>query len=816
MQRLTLGMGVLMFVGLMCPLAAAQNIPEEARRQVTETLGPPFMVFRDKVQEELKLSKEQKEKLDKHLQGTVQDAMQFFQELGDKKPEEREKELQAYRESAQEKLTAVLKETLKQDQHKRLRQVVLQQEGLFAIGNPDLMQELELTDKQRQQFVEVVQTFQKALEPLMKEAQKEGKPEEIHPKAMKLRKEHEERIEAILTDAQKKKWQEMLGKPLDLGDGQGTRPDSDKPTAGFGPANGLIAMALRDRAGKLQIFTINPDGTGKKQLTTEGDNGRPVWSPDGKKIAFMSTRDGPGIWVMNADGAEPKFLAKGLMPAWSPDGARIAFAFLDAQIHVMDADGSNQRQITKTDTHKLGPSWSPDGKQMVFILVKNPDSRTDPQPAIGIMNSDGTDERILTKAHRTNVKINPSGKPTVLGTARDANAPSWSPTGNMIAFWSGIENEYGQIWTINSDGTGSKQITDAPKGINNDDPSWSPDGKWVLFGTNRGRRAELWVMAADGSSQRRVSDLDASPFPGRASWQPVPPTPFTGRIAFPTRDERGVAQIVVVEKPGEKPRAITTGPEACWFPAYSPDGKRMLFAREVKGVHQLWVMNPDGSEARKLVDSNGSSLAGSWSPDGKRIVYAAKDRGAMGDGRPEGLKIWIADADGSNPKRLTDASEAMIDENVPRWSPDGKQVVFTSNRREWGYEIWVAEVATGKLTPLTKAYHDKKLNAKIEQKVPAWSPDGKWIAYWCGVEMNDPRPHVPRHVWVMRADGTGQTKLVIGDDPNWSPTGEFIVHSMLVDGRPALAIVRPDGTGAAMLFRVDTNRPLQSSWVNAK
>ncbi len=200
------------------PAAPQLGVPEEARRQIVETLGPPFLVFRGKVQEELKLSDEQKKKLEKRLQDTVQDAMQFFQKLGDKKPEEREKELHAYREEAQENLTAFLKETLKEEQFKRLRQVMLQREDLFALGNAEIMKELEITDKQRQQFVEVVQEMQKKIEPLLKEAQKGGKPEEIRPKVMKIREEHVGRIEAILNDAQKKQWKTMLGNPLDLND----------------------------------------------------------------------------------------------------------------------------------------------------------------------------------------------------------------------------------------------------------------------------------------------------------------------------------------------------------------------------------------------------------------------------------------------------------------------------------------------------------------------------------------------------------------------------------------------------------------------
>ena len=96
---------------------------------------------------------------------------------------------------------------------------MLQRDRLFALlGNPEIAKELEITDKQRHNFVEVAQEIQKKIEPLMKDAQKGGKPEEIRPKVMKIRKEQEDRIEALLSDAQKKRWKELLGNPLDLGD----------------------------------------------------------------------------------------------------------------------------------------------------------------------------------------------------------------------------------------------------------------------------------------------------------------------------------------------------------------------------------------------------------------------------------------------------------------------------------------------------------------------------------------------------------------------------------------------------------------------
>ena len=115
----------------------------------------------------------------------------------------------------------------------------------------------------------------------------------------------------------------------------------------------------------------------------------------------------------------------------------------------------------------------------------------------------------------------PDGRESFLATAHDANAPAWSPVDNRIAIWSGIERRYGQIWVINSDGTGSKQLTKECSRRNNDDPSWSPDGKKILFSTGRSGRNELWVMDADGSNEERASDIDAYPFPGRASWRPL-------------------------------------------------------------------------------------------------------------------------------------------------------------------------------------------------------------------------------------------------------------------------------------------------------
>jgi hypothetical protein len=189
--------------------APAQPVPEEARKKLRHELGGSFLVTRDKVQEELKVTKDQKEKLEKHIPGLVQS----FQKLDDLKADERMKEFGAFRQKAQEKLAVALKATLSDEQRKRLRELVLQREGLF--GDGDAWKDLKITDEQRKQFMGEIQKMQKKIAPLMEEARKSGKPDEIRPKVLKLRDDLQGTLEALLTADQKKQWKEMLGRPVD-------------------------------------------------------------------------------------------------------------------------------------------------------------------------------------------------------------------------------------------------------------------------------------------------------------------------------------------------------------------------------------------------------------------------------------------------------------------------------------------------------------------------------------------------------------------------------------------------------------------------
>jgi hypothetical protein len=196
----------------------ADQVPDEARKPLVEALGGgPFLVFRDKVQDELKLSDGQKLKVMATFPDFVRETMKVFEKIKDLRPRERDQEMQEHRLRSDSKLCTLLKEVLDGKQQKRLLQLQLQQAGVFALlGQNEAFLPLKITDEQRRGFMEVVQQMEKKIQVLVKEAEAGGNPETIMPRVIKIRKEHEGKIEMILNETQKKQWKELLGKPFDL------------------------------------------------------------------------------------------------------------------------------------------------------------------------------------------------------------------------------------------------------------------------------------------------------------------------------------------------------------------------------------------------------------------------------------------------------------------------------------------------------------------------------------------------------------------------------------------------------------------------
>ena len=157
------------------------------------------------------------------------------------------------------------------------------------------------------------------------------------------------------------------------------------------------------------MYVMNADGSGRTRLTdNSASDDAPSWSPTGQHIVFDSDRDGNReIYVMSADGSEEMRLTNDPAPdffaSWSPDGRSIAFSSgrddpESLNIYLMNTDGSGQTRLTNNPAWDWAPSWSPDGRSLAFVS-----DRDDPDPgddyriwSIYVMNADGTDRRQLT------------------------------------------------------------------------------------------------------------------------------------------------------------------------------------------------------------------------------------------------------------------------------------------------------------------------------------------------------------------------------------------------------------------------------------
>jgi Tol biopolymer transport system component len=321
--------------------------------------------------------------------------------------------------------------------------------------------------------------------------------------------------------------------------------------------NGRIAFPGRDAQGRQQIFTIRIDGTDRRQLTLEANNSMPSWSPDGRRLVYVSRTPIPYLTIIDEDGGNRRTLLLGDAPDWGP-GDLIAYTSAEqtvptpgapAEIWVVGADGGSPHQVTSGGNHggRVHPSWSPDGKHLVYMQLTPQDPAGDDTsngcPALPfraelwIIDADGRNARLLTTTGSYNVDA--TGQ--TINSAFDANAPDWSPAGDQIAFWSGQEGCYGQVWRINADGSGRTELTRAPLPSHNDDPAWSPDGTQVLFTTDRNRRIETWVMNADGSNPRFLTESSPGPGPGDAAWQPVRSSRFPAERPSSIRQREGNA-----------------------------------------------------------------------------------------------------------------------------------------------------------------------------------------------------------------------------------------------------------------------------------
>jgi TolB protein len=282
-------------------------------------------------------------------------------------------------------------------------------------------------------------------------------------------------------------------------------------------------------------------------------------------------------------------------------------ALLGAEIYLMDGDGANPRRLTENHYFDCFPALSPDGSRVVFDSNR---LRTAGEPFntadLFVMKVDGTEQTPLVRG----------------------SSATWSPDGRTIAFHAsasgtgkpivsprpGSATTDSDIFVLNVDEflkkrTGPKNITNNPAAVD-DDPDWSPQGQKIVF---------------------------------------------TSHAVTDDPDDHPTAEIYVIDGDGNgKPTRLTNNNEEERAPAWSPDGKRILFmcrkGPPVEGrvipSFELCVMNADGTGLRRLT-STGRYLTPQWSPDGRQIVF---HRAVGGSGR---FQLFLINADGTGERQLT-------------------------------------------------------------------------------------------------------------------------------------------------------------------
>ena len=453
----------------------------------------------------------------------------------------------------------------------------------------------------------------------------------------------------------------------------------------------------------LRATNAGPDWSraARVQLTNQhGTEFFPSLAPDGRSFVYSSNQNGNfDLFEQRVGGKNPKPLTPNTLsdeiePVVSPNGESIAFRSTrePAGIYVMEPGGENVRLVI-ADCHH--PSWSPDGKEIVCSSAGRdaPATRNTSPSTLWIANVETGNKRLLCE--------------------NDAMQPSWSPNGDRIAFWfMHPSSGRSDIATISRNGGPIEVITEDDSTDWN--PVWSPDGKFLYFASDRSGNMSFWRLAIDEQTGKTQGEAEAVFTPStfnrhlnfsrngrrmiyvqteqQANIQAVKFDQHTERTVgqpfWITRGDRRIVRpelsndgtrfvmrlqrrtqddIVVVNRDGSNWRDLTNDKFFDRYPRWSPDGKRIAFTSDRSGRYEIWLLDADSASFRQLTfEGTGDTSFPLWSPDGSQIAYRS------------GLVYTVIDVNKSwaeqNLRRLpTPPKEqrfAALD-----WSPDGKKLI---------------------------------------------------------------------------------------------------------------------------------------------
>jgi probable HAF family extracellular repeat protein len=467
----------------------------------------------------------------------------------------------------------------------------------------------------------------------------------------------------------------------------------------------------------------------------------------GGKIAFTSLRDGNDaeIYVMNADGSNQTRLTispgADVEPSFTSDGSKITFTSErdgNNEIYVMDADGSNQTRLTNNEDNDHEPAFSPDGSKIAFVSTR------DGKSEIYLMDADGTNQIRLTNDREVD------------------SSPAFSPDGSKIV----------SAFTLFYDENNHSQ------------------------GHDQGIR----VMSVDGSSLGRLTFYDIL-FSFELQEEDLGPafSPNGSKIAFfsKPRDNNGIHEIYTMDANGINKVRLTDNAFFDGYPSFSSDGSKIAFQSERTGRDDIFVMNADGTDQISLTDASDGDYDPSWAPGyvpppGETPPGDAGGKIAFTSNRDGNSEIYVMNADGSNQTRLTDNAARDHD---PSFNSDGSKITFVSDR-DGNNEIYVMDADGSNQTRLT--------DAAQRDIQPAFSADGGKIAFVS--ERDNQDIDFGGKIYIMNADGSNQVRLTASgtnETPAFSPDGNTIAFYSHRDGRAEIYRMDADGNNVVRLTNSD-------------
>ncbi len=299
------------------------------------------------------------------------------------------------------------------------------------------------------------------------------------------------------------------------------------------PLSTLIYASYQD--GVSAIFAMNPDGSGRQELTTAQPSfqGQPAYSPDGSRIAYVCGNF--ELCVMNSDGSGQGRLTTSQWPdkwayvdhpTWSPDGSQIAFASnADGKFHVyvINADGSGLHRLPGTSWNDDDPAWSPDGTTIAFDRYR---SWSGGRSAIYLMNADGTQPRRFTSPvfYITN--------------------PSWSPDGRKIASFGNsrafYDYDYYRVFRTSVSTRRTRQLTD--DACEEAHPAYAPDDSTLVLERSCGARSGIALRRAAGQMDQITAPGHG--FDGNPAWRPAAASGPSATPIGPVSSATGDALVV--------------------------------------------------------------------------------------------------------------------------------------------------------------------------------------------------------------------------------------------------------------------------------